>query len=304
MAYRVLCAVRARGPDRDMDGGSSQVGYATRVEGDGSFQFSGIDPGEEGGLNKSEAERRLAELTTDLRELQELMFAAETNGILVILQGMDASGKDVTIGNVFAAANPASCRVAAFKEPTPEEEAHHFLWRADRLTPGRGELVIFDRSYYERVLLPQVHDELPEDDIRRRFANINDFERLLHEHGIIVVKVFLHVSDEEQGRRLEEREANLETAWKISPRDWQERQFWDAYMTAYEATINACASPHAQWYVTPADHQWFHNLAVAEALVEHLRPYRKDWIESRNRRGNEQQAEAERARKSAEQGEE
>jgi PPK2 family polyphosphate:nucleotide phosphotransferase len=239
------------------------VGYATRVDGDGPFPLDRIDPGDHGGLDESEAEQRLAELTGELRELQELMFAAETNGILVILQGMDASGKDVTIGNVFAAADPASSRVAAFKEPTQEEEAHHFLWRADRLTPGHGELVIFDRSYYEQVLLPQVHDELPEDDIRRRFASINDFERLLHEHGIIVVKVFLHASEEEQRGRLEEREANLETAWKISPRDWRERQFWDAYMTAYETTINACASPHAPWYVTPADHQWFHNLTVA-----------------------------------------
>ncbi len=280
------------------------MGYATRVEGEGSFRLAGIDPSEDEGLDESDAEQRLEELTAELRELQELMFAAETNGILVILQGMDASGKDVTIGNVFAAADPASCRVAAFKEPTPEEEAHHFLWRADQLTPGHGELVIFDRSYYEQVILPQVHEELPKKEIRRRFANINEFERLLHEHGIIVVKVFLHVSEEEQGRRLEEREANLETAWKISPRDWQERRFWDAYMAAYEATIDACASPHAPWYVTPADHQWFHNLAVAEALVEHLRPYRKDWIEARNRRGKEQRAEAERARKSAEGGEE
>jgi PPK2 family polyphosphate:nucleotide phosphotransferase len=272
------------------------VGYATRVEGERSFQLAGIDPGEDGGLDESEAEQCLAKLTAELRELQELMFAAETNGILVILQGMDASGKDVTIGNVFAAADPASCRVAAFKEQTPEEEAHHFLWRADKLTPGHGELVIFDRSYYEQVLLPQVHDELAEDDVCRRFANINDFERLLHEHGIIVVKFFLHVSEEEQGRRLEDREANLETAWKISPRDWQERQFWDAYMAAYEATIDACASPHAPWYVTPADHQWFHNLAVAEALLERLRPYREDWIEARNQRGEQQRAEAERVR--------
>jgi polyphosphate kinase 2 (PPK2 family) len=193
--------------------------------------------------------------------------------------------------------------VAAFKERTPEEKAHHFLWRADQVTPGHGELVIFDRSYYEQVLLPRVHDELPEADVRRRFANINDFERLLHEHGIIVVKVFLHVSKEEQRRRLEEREANLESAWKISPRDWQERQFWGSYMAAYEATINACSRSHAPWYVTPADHQWFHNLAVAEALVERLRPYRNHWIEARNQRGEEQRAEAGRARKSAERGE-
>jgi PPK2 family polyphosphate:nucleotide phosphotransferase len=280
------------------------VGYATRVEGDRSFRLDRIDPGEDGGLDESRAEQRLAQLTTELRELQELMFAAEANGILVILQGMDASGKDVTIGNVFAAADPASCRVAAFKEPTPEEEAHHFLWRADQQTPAHGELVIFDRSYYEQVILPQVHDELPKKDIRRRFDRINEFERLLHEHGLIVVKVFLHVSEEEQGRRLEEREANLETAWKISPRDWRERRFWDKYMAAYEATIDACASPHVPWYVVPADHQWFHNLAVAEALVECLRPYRKEWIKARNERGKEQRAEAKRARKHAESGDE
>ena len=280
------------------------MAYATRVDEEESFRIAEIDPGEHGGLDEAEAEERLADLTAELRELQELMFAAETNGILVILQGMDAAGKDVTIGNVFSAADPASCRVASFKPPTPEEEAHHFLWRADCLSPGHGELVIFDRSYYERVLLPQVHNELPVDTIRRRFANINDFERLLHEHGTIVVKVFLHVSEEEQGKRLEEREDNLETAWKISPRDWQERQFWDAYMAAYETTINACVSRDAPWYVTPADHQWFHNLAVAEALVEHLRPYRKGWIEARNQRGEEQRAEAERARQSAEEGKE
>jgi len=280
------------------------VGYATRVEEGGSFRLAGIDPSEHGGLDESEAEQRLTELTAELRELQELMFAAETNGILVILQGMDASGKDVTIGNVFAVADPASCRVAAFKERTAEEKAHHFLWRADKLTPGLGELVIFDRSYYEQVLLPQVHDDLPEADVHRRFANINDFERLLHEHGIIVVKIFLHVSEEEQGRRLEEREANLETAWKISPRDWQERQFWDAYMAAYETTINACASPQAPWFVTPADHQWFHNLAVAEALVERLRLYRECWIDARNLRGERQRAGARCVRKSPGQGKE
>ena len=280
------------------------MAYATRVDKEGSFQLARIDPGDNGGLDQAEAEDLLSELTTELRELQELMFAAETNGILVILQGMDAAGKDVTIGNVFDAADPASCRVESFKPPTLEEEAHHFLWRADRLTPEHGELVIFDRSYYERVLLPQVHDEAPAEAIRRRFANINDFERLLHEHGTIVIKVFLHVSEEEQGKRLEEREDNLETAWKISPRDWTERQFWDEYMTAYETTINACASPDAPWYVSPADHQWFHNLAVAEAFVEHLRPYREEWIEARNRRGEEQRAEAERARESAERGEE
>jgi PPK2 family polyphosphate:nucleotide phosphotransferase len=276
------------------------VTYATRIDGTRPWRLSESDPGEHGGLEQEKAEARLERLTEELRELQELMFAAASHGILVILQGMDAAGKDVTIGNVFRLADPASCRVAAFKEPTPEEEAHHFLWRADHVVPGRGELVIFDRSYYEQVILPQVHEELPDDEIRRRFDQINAFERLLGDHGTIVIKVFLHVSEDEQERRLWERENTPETAWKISPRDWQERRHWDAYMHAYETTINACASVDAPWYVVPADHQWFHNLAVAEALIAHLRPYRADWIEARNRRGEEQRAEAKAAREEGE----
>jgi PPK2 family polyphosphate:nucleotide phosphotransferase len=272
------------------------VGYATRIDGQGRFALATVDPAEDAGLDEAEAKRRLADLSEELRELQELMFAAETHGILVILQGMDAAGKDVTIGNVFAAADPAACRVEKFSEPTPEEEAHHFLWRADRGVPGRGELVIFDRSYYEQVLLPLVHEELSDEEIAKRFDHITAFERLLLDHGTIVVKVFLHVSEPEQRRRLEEREENPETAWKISPRDWQERRHWDDYMTAYESVINATARRDAPWYVAPADHQWFHNLAVADALVAHLRPYREPWIEARNERGEAQRAEAERAR--------
>jgi PPK2 family polyphosphate:nucleotide phosphotransferase len=272
------------------------MAYATRIDGEQTFQLTRINPAEDGGLSEAEAEERLEALTAELRELQELMFAAACNGILVILQGMDAAGKDVTIGNVFKLADPASCRVAAFKEPTPEEEAHHFLWRADRETPALGDLVIFDRSYYEQVILSQVHDEQPDAEIRRRFQQIEDFESLLVAHGTIVVKYFLHVSAAEQERRLWERQENIETAWKISPRDWRERRFWDAYMTAYETTINATASAEAPWFVVPADHQWFHNLAVAESLVDCLRPYRERWIEARNQRGEENRAEAEEAR--------
>lgn len=271
--------------------------YSTRVARKGRFQLAKIDPADHAGLGEAEAEAQLEALTDELRELQELMFAAESHGILVILQGMDAAGKDVTIGNVFAIADPASCRVEKFSVPTEEEAKRHFLWRASHAAPAHGELVIFDRSYYEQVINPRVHDELSAAEIEQRLGHIAAFERLLLDHGTVVVKFFLHVGEEEQGNRLEERQGNQESAWKISPRDWQERDYWDAYMAAYEVTINATANRDAPWYVVPADHQWFHNLAVAEALVEHLRPYRKAWVAARNRRGKENRAEAERARK-------
>jgi PPK2 family polyphosphate:nucleotide phosphotransferase len=272
------------------------VGYAKRIVGKRSTRLAEIDPGDHGGLTEEEGKARLDALRVELRELQELMFAASCNGILVILQGMDAAGKDVTIGNVFALADPASCRVAAFKEPTPEEEAHHFLWRADRVTPALGELVIFDRSYYEQAILPRVYGDETKAEIERRHGHIVAFERLLRDAGTIVMKFFLHVSDEEQRKRLEERQGNRETAWKISARDWEARENWDAYMAAYDATMHATATRDAPWYIVPADAQWFHNLAVAEALVERLRRERERWVRERDRRGKENRRDAEAAR--------
>jgi PPK2 family polyphosphate:nucleotide phosphotransferase len=272
------------------------VAYARRIGGKRSVRLSEIDPGNHGGLTEDECEEQLDALRAELRELQELVFAASCNSILVILQGMDAAGKDVTIGNVFALADPASCRVAAFKEPTPEEEAHHFLWRADRVTPALGELVIFDRSYYEQVILPQVYGDEPGEEIERRHDHIAAFERLLRDAGTIVMKFFLHVSNGEQRKRLEERQGNLDTAWKISARDWEARECWDAYMAAYDATMHATATRDAPWYVVPADQQWFHTLAVAETLVQRLRPERDRWVKERDRRGKEKRKEAEEAR--------
>lgn len=272
---------------------------AIKVAQDEPFRLRDVDPSSDGGLTEGEASRRLDQVTSELRELQELIFAAECNGLLVILQGMDGSGKDVTISNVFTAATPESCRVQAFKPPTPVEEKHDFLWPAHQAVPALGELVIFDRSYYEQVLVPQVEDSLPRDLVRRRFERINQFEGMLTDEGTVIVKFFLHVSNHEQERRLQERQDNLETAWKISANDWRMRAKWDAYMAAYEKTVNACSTDYAPWYVVPADHQWFHNLAVAEALVAELRPHHDAWVEARNRRGEEERAEAKKAQKQA-----
>jgi PPK2 family polyphosphate:nucleotide phosphotransferase len=256
-----------------------------------------IDTAATAGLDQDAADRRLAELTSELRDLQELLYAAESHAVLVVLQGMDAAGKDVTIANVFDAANPQSCRVVELKARTDDEQAHDFLWRVHPRMPKRGEMVILDRSYYEQVVGERVTGQASEEVVRRRFGHINAFEDLLADDGkTIVLKFFLHIGHAEQGRRLEEREANPETAWKISARDWESRESWDDYMTAYEDAINACATDAAPWHVVPSDHQWFHNLAVAEAIVDRLRPHREEWRAERDRLGAEKRAEAQAAR--------
>jgi len=272
------------------------MGYATRITGDKRVRLGDVDPSDDGGLTRREAEKRLAALNAELLELQELMYAAECNAVLVILQGMDASGKDVTIRHVMSATNVQASRVRAFKPMTDEEEAHDFLWRAHAHTPALGQFVIFDRSYYEQIVFPQVQDELPMADVRGRFTHINHFEALLIDHGTIVVKFLLHVSNEVQERRLKEREENDDNAWNLSGKDWAAREDWDGYMAAYEETVNGCATTEAPWYVVPADNDWFHNLAVAETLVERLRPYRDGWIAERTRLGEEKRAEAREAR--------
>jgi len=283
------------------------MSYAHVVDGSTPFRLADVDPADHDDLGETRAERRLESLTEQLRELQDLLFASETHGVLVILQGMDAAGKDVTIRNVFAAASPEAIRVKHFTDMTKEEQAHDFLWRAHLAVPKRGELVIFDRSYYEQLILPQVLDEdddSADDDpdvaaaaadsavLRSRFEDVRAFESILRHGHIVVVKVFLHVSAHEQERRLQERMDDPTKAWKISANDWRARRSWDRYMDAYEATVNATATPEAPWAVIPADRQWFHNLAVAEFLVERLTEHREAWLDARKRIGKEKNDEA------------
>ena len=270
--------------------------YATIVDGSRRVGLDEIDPADDGGLTEKQAADRLAELAEELLELQELMHAAERHGVLVILQGMDAAGKDVTIREAFRTANPEAIRVRHFSTMTEEESLHDFVWRAHAQTPKRGEMVLFDRSYYEQAILPQVEGDASDEETDERLDDIVGFERILRHGGTIVLKFLLHVSADEQEARLRDRMDNIETAWKISANDWTARRKWDDYMAAFERTINGTATPEAPWFLVPADHQWFHNLAVAEALVECLRPRRKAWIRERDRIGKEKRAEALEAR--------
>ena len=247
-------------------------------------------------LAEEAAASRLAVRQDELRALQELMFASEANGVLVVLQGMDAAGKDVIIQNVFATATAEAIRVEHLTAMTEMEEAHDFLWRAHAVCPARGELVIFDRSYYEQVINPIVYDDAPEDLIDERCEDIVAFERLLRRGGTVIVKVLLHVGFDEQEKRLHEREASEETAWKISANDWIGRTRWPRYMAAFERVVNGTATPESPWHVVPADDQALLNLAVAELLVAELSTYREDWIDERRRIGDEKRDEAEQAR--------
>lgn|GEM_PF-1593859 len=285
--------VRAVGFDRidPVHSEGDHVTYATIADGSRHIRLDDVDPAARGGLTRERAEAELDSLSRELRELQNLMFAAEVNGLLVVLQGMDAAGKDVTIQNVFVLANPEGIRVKHFLPMSKDEEKHHFIWRADVEAPARGEVVIFDRSYYEQLVLPQVDREISPDELDRRVQDVLAFERLLEHGGIIVAKFFLHVSSDEQERRLRDRMEH--EPWLASARDWIARRSWDDYMAAYEQSINATATPEAPWYVVSADHEWFYNVSIAEALVERLRSHRDSWIEGRDRRGAEKRAEAE-----------
>ena len=262
------------------------------ITGDSHTSLAEIDPAGTGGLTEEQADEQLAQLQAELREMHDLMMAAESHALLIILEGMDAAGKDVTIENVHTAFNPQAARVKAFKKRVGEEAAHHFLWRADLATPKFGEVVTFDRSYHEQAMPEELEGDVSGDALERRFLHINNFERLLAAEGTIIVKIFLHISKDEQAKRLEERQEDLAQAWKISDDDWLKRNQWDTYIEAYETMMNACSSPEIPWYVVPADHRWYHNMAIARIIAERLRPFRQEWKTARRKAGEEKQRSA------------
>jgi PPK2 family polyphosphate:nucleotide phosphotransferase len=205
-----------------------------------------------------------------LRELQDLLYAERGHSLLICLQAMDTGGKDGVINHVLGAMNPQGCRVAAFKQPSAEEAAHDFLWRAHKAAPARGEVVIFNRSHYEDVLVVRVHNLVPKAVWSRRYDEINDFERNLAANGAQILKFYLHISKAEQLKRFKERLDDPGKHWKISEADYKERGFWNDYAAAYEEALSRTSTKHAPWFVIPANHKWLRNLAIARIVVQHL----------------------------------
>ena len=190
---------------------------------------------------------------------------------------MDISGKVDTIHQVLSRVNPQGCEVRSFKVPTSRELDHDFLWRVHRVTPGRGVIGIFNRSHYEDVLVVRVHNLVPQEAWSRRYAAINDFERLLAQNDMIILKLYLHMSNDEQERRLLAQQKNQTDAWKVTTADWAERKYWDDYQEAYEVALSRCSTDEAPWYIVPANQKWYRNLLVARTLVSTLRQYKDEW---------------------------
>jgi len=254
------------------------------VESGEDFRLKDHDPGDTHDLksgDKPEAKRFTDEGIMLLSEMQDKLYAQSNWGLLLIFQAMDAAGKDSTIKHVMSGVNPQGVEVHAFKEPSSEEVAHDFLWRTNRCLPARGKIGIFNRSYYEEVLVVRVHPELLEKERipgelrgdrfwKNRYEDINAFERYLTRNGVAIRKFFLNVSKKEQKRRFLERLDNPKKNWKFSPADVQERKCWDDYQSAYEKMIRNTASEHAPWVVVPADNKWFTRLLVVATVVDAL----------------------------------
>jgi PPK2 family polyphosphate:nucleotide phosphotransferase len=237
--------------------------------------------------SREEAEPLFEKLGAELFGLQDLLWGARTHSILVVLQGMDTAGKDGVIKHVAGYLNPRGVNVVSFGVPTKEELEHDFLWRVHRHAPRKGETALFNRSHYEDVLVVRVNNLVPESLWKERYGHIRDFEELLSEHDTIVLKFFLHISKDEQERRLLAREQDRKQAWKLNVNDWRARERWDDYQEAYEEVFRRCSSKDAPWHIISADSKSFRNLAVLHTIVETLRPYRKVWEKKLDKLGEQ-----------------
>jgi len=241
-------------------------GATTRKPGE-PFRLAEIDPRDTGGFpDKAAAHEILKGNQERLQDLQQRLYAEGRRALLIVLQGMDASGKDGVIRHVMGAFNPQGVCVTSFKVPTPEELAHDFLWRVHRAVPGRGLVGIFNRSHYEDVVVVRVKELVPREVWAKRYEAINDFERLLADNGVTLVKLFLHLSPGEQAEQLADRQREPEKQWKFSPGDLKERSRWPQYMAAWDDALTRCNTAWAPWYVVPADRKW-HRLLVASRVV-------------------------------------
>lgn len=250
-----------------------------RLEPGSKVRIKDFDPSSTAGFEggKKDGLEELRGLLQELDALQELLYAEHQRKVLIVLQAMDTGGKDGTIRRVFEGVNPQGVRVASFKVPTPIELEHDFLWRIHRQVPGKGEIVIFNRSHYEDVLVVRVHQLVPATVWKRRYKEINDFERMLSEEGTLILKFFLNIGLDEQKERLKARLEDNTKQWKYNPGDLQERALWKEYMQAYEDVLNETTTDYAPWFVVPSDHKWFRDLVVANAIVQSLKQLKMEY---------------------------
>jgi PPK2 family polyphosphate:nucleotide phosphotransferase len=231
------------------------------------ISLSKIDPNDTGGLSKGKAIERFVELREKVSVWQQKLYAEHRRSLLIIFQALDTGGKDGAIKNLCAGLNPAGLEMTGFKVPTPVEIDHDFLWRAHRAAPAKGIIGLWNRSHYEDVLVARVHKLVEKRIWKARYAQINDFEKILIKNGTTIVKFMLHISKDEQKTRLKERVENPKKQWKFSLSDVKERALWDDYQKAYEDAINCCATDDAPWFIVPANHKWARNLAIAEVVL-------------------------------------
>ena len=228
------------------------------------------DPDYDAGKRKEDVESELTHFSSQMSELQYKLFAAKSQSLVIILQGVDASGKDGTIRHVMGALNPQSCYVKSFKVPTEEELSHDYLWRVHMAIPSKGQIAIFNRSHYEDVIEVRVRNLVPKNELSPRYRQINDFERYLSENHVTILKFFLNISKDEQKKRIKERLQDPKKRWKISESDLLAKKYWDKYMESYEDALSRCSTRWAPWYVIPANLKWFRNWAVAQTIVNTL----------------------------------
>ncbi len=244
-----------------------------RVKLNSKFSLKSIKPDDksERGTSKEADALELEKIARKINALQDILYAQGKHKVLLILQGMDASGKDGTVRHVFSECDPLGIRLASFKGPTEEELAHDYLWRVHKQVPQKGEIVIFNRSHYEDVLIVKVHDWIDDAECKRRYAQINAFEKQLTETGTVIIKCFLHISKEEQKERLQDRLDDPTKTWKFNPNDLKERALWPQYMQAYENAMAATSTSYAPWYVVPADSKTNRNLLISRLLFSVLK---------------------------------
>jgi len=223
--------------------------------------------------DKESAQPKLQKYVEKLHQLQYLMYAENKRALLIVLQGMDAAGKDGTISHVLGSMNPQGCRVYGFKTPSPEELAHDYLWRIHKAAPRKGSVTVFNRSHYEDVLVVRVHNLVPKEVWSKRYDEINAFERQLTNEGTHLLKFYVHIDKAEQLARFKQRLDDSDRNWKISEADYTEREYWSEYQQAYEDAISKCNTSYAPWYVIPSNHKWFRNLSISQILVDTLESF-------------------------------